>query len=42
MQEALRDPKWKEAMNEEMKSLQKNLAWLVIEPLEGKKLVTFR
>jgi len=24
VQEALKDPKWKEAMNEEMRSLQKN------------------
>ncbi|XP_057965405.1 uncharacterized mitochondrial protein AtMg00820-like [Malania oleifera] len=38
IQEALGDPRWKEAMNEEMKSLQKNSTWEVIELPEGKKL----
>ena len=39
MQEALGDPRWKEAMNEEMKSLQKNSTWKVVELPEGKKPV---
>ena len=37
VQEALRDPRWKEAMNEEMKSLQKNSTWEVGDLPEGKK-----
>ena len=32
----------KESMNEEMKSLQKNSTWKVVELLEGKKLVGCR
>jgi hypothetical protein len=31
VQEPLADPRWKEAMNEEMKSLQKNKTWEVVE-----------
>ena len=30
VQEALKDPRWREAMNEEMKSLQKNSMWEVV------------
>ncbi|XXG51736.1 hypothetical protein AAC387_Pa03g0242 [Persea americana] len=41
-QEALRDPRWKEAMNEEMKSLQKNSTWEVGDLPEGKKPVGCR
>ena len=37
VQEALADPRWKAAMNEEMKSLQKNETWELVEcPLEKK------
>jgi hypothetical protein len=42
VQEALRDPRWKEAMNEEMKSLQKNSTWEVGDLPEGKKPVGCR
>ena len=42
MQEALGDPRWKEAINEEMKSLQKNSTWKVVELPEGKKPVGCR
>ena len=42
VQEALRDPRWKEAMNEEMKSLQKNSTWEVGELPEGRKPVGCR
>ena len=31
VQEALVDPRWKTAMNEEMKSLQKNETWELVE-----------
>ena len=31
MQEALGDPRWKEAMSEEMKPLQKNSTWKVVK-----------
>ena len=31
VQEALADPRWKVAMNEEMKSLQKNETWELVE-----------
>ena len=31
VQEALADPRWKAAMNEEMKSLQKNETWELVE-----------
>ncbi|RVW88729.1 Retrovirus-related Pol polyprotein from transposon RE1 [Vitis vinifera] len=39
VQEALADPRWKAAMNEEMKSLQKNETWELIECPLGKKPV---
>ena len=42
VQEALKDPKWKEAMNEEMKSLQKNSTWEVVDLPEGKTPVGCR
>jgi len=36
VQEALKDPKWKEAMNEKMRSLQKNSTWEVVDLPIGK------
>ena len=42
MQEALADPRWKAAMNEEMKSLQKNETWELVECPPGKKPVECR
>ncbi|RVW87415.1 Retrovirus-related Pol polyprotein from transposon RE2 [Vitis vinifera] len=36
VQEALADPRWKAAMNEEMKSLQKNETWELVECPPGK------
>ncbi|CAL5428100.1 unnamed protein product [Camellia sinensis] len=42
VQEALRDPRWKEAMNEEMKSLQKNSTWDIVELPKGKTPVGCR
>ncbi|KAK4395809.1 Retrovirus-related Pol polyprotein from transposon RE1 [Sesamum angolense] len=36
-QDVIRDPKWKEAMNEEMKSLQKNSTWEIVDLPERKK-----
>ncbi|RVX02335.1 Retrovirus-related Pol polyprotein from transposon RE2 [Vitis vinifera] len=42
VQEALADPRWKAAMNEEMKSLQKNETWELIECPPGKKPVGCR
>ncbi|KAK3004522.1 hypothetical protein RJ639_018855 [Escallonia herrerae] len=42
MHEALADPRWKEAMNEEMKSLQENKTWEVIDRPPGKKPVGCR
>ncbi|KAH9735112.1 hypothetical protein KPL71_017633 [Citrus sinensis] len=42
VQEALKDPKWKEAMNEEMNSLQKNSTWEVVDLPEGKTPVGCR
>ncbi|RVW20541.1 Retrovirus-related Pol polyprotein from transposon TNT 1-94 [Vitis vinifera] len=39
VQEALADPRWKAAMNEEMKSLQKNETWELVEcPLGNKPI----
>ena len=35
VQEALKDPRWRKTMNEEMKALQKNLMWEVVDLLEG-------
>ncbi|KAK3031459.1 hypothetical protein RJ639_036519 [Escallonia herrerae] len=40
--EALADPRWKEAMNKEMKSLQENKTWKVVDRLPGKKPVGCR
>ena len=42
VQEALKDSRWKEAMNEEMKSLQKNGTWKVVDLPNGKKPVGCR
>ena len=42
MQEVLTDPRWKAAMNEEMKSFQKNETWELVECLSGKKPVGCR
>ncbi|RVX02702.1 Retrovirus-related Pol polyprotein from transposon RE1 [Vitis vinifera] len=39
VQEALADPRWKAVMNEEMKSLQKNERWELVECPPGKKPV---
>ncbi|WJZ85282.1 hypothetical protein VitviT2T_004827 [Vitis vinifera] len=39
VQEALADPRWKVAMNEEMKSLQNNETWELVECPPGKKPV---
>ncbi|RVW80446.1 Retrovirus-related Pol polyprotein from transposon RE1 [Vitis vinifera] len=42
VQEALANPRWKAAMNEEMKSLQKNETWELVECPPGKKPVGCR
>jgi hypothetical protein len=42
VQEAIKDPRWKNAMNEEMKSLQRNATWEVIDLPAGKKPVGCR
>ena len=42
VQEALADPRWKAAMNEEMKSLQKNETWELVDRPPGKKPVGCR
>ena len=42
VQEALAYPRWKAAMNEEMKSLQKNETWELVECPPGKKPVGCR
>ncbi|CAL2270407.1 unnamed protein product [Prunus armeniaca] len=39
---ALEDPKWKEAMNEEMQALQKNVTWELMPLPHGKKIVGCR
>ncbi|XP_059629759.1 uncharacterized mitochondrial protein AtMg00820-like [Cornus florida] len=39
VQKALVDPKWKAAMNEEMKSLQKNETWELVDLPPGKKTI---
>ncbi|KAK9187393.1 hypothetical protein WN944_018787 [Citrus x changshan-huyou] len=39
VQEALKDPKWKAAMNDEMRSLQKNQSWELVDLPPGKKPV---
>jgi hypothetical protein len=36
VQEALDDSRWRETMNEEMKALQKNSTWEVVDLLKGK------
>ncbi|KAJ9561968.1 hypothetical protein OSB04_007128 [Centaurea solstitialis] len=42
VQEALRDEKWKKAMNEEMEALQKNQTWELVSLPSGKKTVGCR
>ena len=42
VQEALADPRWKVAMNEEMKSLQENNTWELVDRPPGKKPVGCR
>ena len=42
VQEALADSRWKATMNEEMKSLQKNETWELVECPPGKKPVGCR
>ncbi|RVW12231.1 Retrovirus-related Pol polyprotein from transposon RE1 [Vitis vinifera] len=42
VQEALADRRWKAAVNEEMKSLQKNETWELVECPPGKKPVGYR
>ncbi|PNX83829.1 beta-galactosidase [Trifolium pratense] len=42
VQDALADPKWKAAMNEEMNSLQKNETWDLVDCPKGKKPVGCR
>ena len=42
MQEALTDPDWKKAMNEEMEALQRNTTWELVPLPKGKKTVGYR
>ena len=42
VQEALTDPDWKKAMNEEMEVLQRNTTWELVPLPEGKKTVGCR
>ena len=42
VQDALADPRWKKAMNEEMEALQKNSTWELIVLPEGKKAIGCR
>ncbi|XP_024031818.1 uncharacterized protein LOC112094618 [Morus notabilis] len=42
VQEALTDPRWKAAMNEEMASLQKNQTWELVDRPTGKKPIGCR
>lgn len=42
VQEALMDPRWREAMNEEMNSLKKNNTWELVDYPPGKKIVGCR
>lgn len=42
VQEAVKDEKWKKAMNEEMEALQKNETWELVKLPPGKKLVGCR
>ena len=37
--EALRDKNWKNAMNEEIKALNKNQTWEIVDLPKGKKIV---
>ena len=37
--EALKNPKWREAVMEEMKALQKNITWKIIDLPGGKRSV---
>jgi hypothetical protein len=39
LQEAISDPKWREAMQEEMRALHKNNTWELVELPSGKKAV---
>jgi dephospho-CoA kinase len=39
LEEAITDPKWREAMNEEMSALLKNNTWEVTSLPDGKKVV---
>jgi hypothetical protein len=39
LQEALNDPKWRIAMQEEMKALHKNKTWDLVNLPNGKKVV---
>jgi hypothetical protein len=41
MQEALTNPRWKAAMNEEIESLLKNKTWELVECPPGKRLVNW-
>ena len=42
VQDALGDPKWRKAMEEEMEALQKNNTWQLVPPPQGKKVVGCR
>lgn len=42
VQEDLTDPKWKEAMNEEIRSLQRNATWDLTELPPRKRIVGYR
>jgi hypothetical protein len=41
VQEALTNPRWKAAMNEEIESLLKNKTWELVECPPGKRLVNW-
>ncbi|KAL0297619.1 UNVERIFIED_CONTAM: Retrovirus-related Pol polyprotein from transposon RE2 [Sesamum radiatum] len=42
LQKALKDPRWREAMNEEMTSVEKNSTWEIDDFLDGKKPIGCR
>ena len=42
VQDALEDPKWTKAMNEEMEALQKNGTWELVSLPKGKKTIGCR
>ncbi|PRQ47582.1 putative RNA-directed DNA polymerase [Rosa chinensis] len=42
VQDALKDPKWSQAMNEEMEALEKNNTWKLVPPPQGKRVVGCR